>query len=462
MPAKGNYFPFGFQYPKGLPHNDSNPDPVIEGMRERMAFLNRLYQRSDLPGHIFAAALALFQSESQLEPGAFWTSIQSELTDNEIVQIAEALAPSVANEPPRLDFPNSIALFDCRFVATKEWERIRRYSIGGSEASAVLKLSHFQSQLTLFYEKTNPPADERDISGQQILDYGHCVEDYVIESIAGKLGAVRWPEHRMFAHREYPFLTCNPDGILYFPADGHFCLFEAKTCFWKKRPDWKDGIPEYYAPQPRHYLEVLNDPKLTDGYIGVCAGGLSRDLIYHHYSRDPIAGAAQVQQLVDFWQTHIVTGIPPKFSGDAKLDMNGLYMYTPRPESPAITEERLPSSTEALFDRFFELDELKKTLSRELRDLKAREGIAFQRITTPLPDGLTLSTKAEGITYAIHIKDAKRSTVTANLLRDTHPDAHEVLLDMAAKLKEKGLPFAKPRVSSRRLTAKAIKALTST
>lgn len=461
MPKKENYFPFGFKYPVGLAHNDANPDPMIQSVEERMAFLNKLHQKSGLPGHIFAAAIYKFQSESYLEPGAFWDQIRKELTEDELVQIAQALAPSVADEPERLDFPNAIALFDCRFVANREWVRIRRYSIGGSEASTVLGLSHFQSQLSLYYEKTCPPPDNEDITWQQILDYGHAVEDYVIESVVERLGAVRYPEYRMFAHKEYPFLTCNPDGILYFPSDGHFALFEAKTAFWKKMADWKDGIPDYYAPQPRHYMEVLNDPKLTEGYIGVCAGGLAKDLRCHAYVRDPIAGGAQVQKLVDYWHTHIVGHNPPGFSGHSDLDMDALYKYKPHSTSfiPALASEDLPPAASPLFDRYDELNARRKDVNKQLQAAKVTEAMLLAQITERLPDGITISAKEGEMTYEIKVKDITRGYVAEADLKTNHPAEYYQLMQMAGKLKQTGLNFTAPKVSGKKMTAKELKVL---
>lgn len=443
--SKEKYFPFGFKYPVGLAHNDANPDPMIEKVRERMAFLNEIYAKSTLPGHIFAAAMDLFQKESDFGPDVFWEKVQKTLTLEELAKVADALAPMVADEPARLDFPNAIALFDCRFVATKEWERIRRYSIGGSEASTVLKLSHFQSQRTLYHEKKDPPADKKDISWQQILDYGHAVEDYVVEEIADRLGAVRYPEYRMFAHAQYPFITCNPDAILVFP-DGHYALFESKTALWTKKKDWKQGIPDYYEPQPRQYLEVLNDPKLTEGYIGVCVGGMPQDMVCHKYTRDPATGAVQVQEVVSFWQEHIVPGKQPEFSGNPGLDMQAAYMYLPHNEnhfgSDTLDIQFLPE-----FLRYFDLKDQKKSIEKELRELTAEEAKLKQEIHNAVPEGITHCSVPNGITYEIKVGPRNSSSVDMTALRARDPDAYEQLLSYAEKLKETSMIWAVPKVA---------------
>ena len=349
---KKDYFPNGFRYPDGFPYSDANPDPVMEAVKERMAFLNEIYGVSALPGHVLAAALSLLQRESGKDVDAFWQIAMKNMSAEELAVVAKALSCHVEQEPPRLDFPNAIALFDCRFISTAEWEHIRRYSIGGSEVAAVLGKSKYASAATVFLEKRHPCPARYSIDRQHILDYGHAVEPYIVSEVAHRLGATVYPEYRMFAHKDYPFLTCNPDGILQFP-DGRLTLFEAKTAFWLKMQDWRDGIPEYYAPQPRHYLEVMDDPRLADGYIAVCCGGLPKDIRCHSYQRDKAAGTEQTALLLDFWRNHIAPDIPPALSGNPDIDHAAVYDY--RTEEVRDAETVLPPELEAQFQEYFRL-----------------------------------------------------------------------------------------------------------
>lgn len=410
MPATSEYFPFGFRYPKGLHHDDSNPDPQIENVRNRMDYLNKIHALSGLPGYIFAAAMDLFQSESPFTPDIFWNAISREMADYEVAEVANELAPLVSNSVERLDFPNAIALFDCRFVSTKEWEHIRRYSIGGSEAATVLGLSHFQSPRSLFHEKRNPPAKRQNIARDHILDYGHAVEDYIVESFASRLGAVRVPEFRMFAHAEYPFLTCNPDGLFLF-ADGHLSLFEAKTAFWKKRADWKDGIPTYYEPQPRHYLEVLNDPRLNDGYIGVCLGGGTNDLIPQHYLRDKDKGAAQIKILVAYWRDYIEKNVAPPLCGNPELDLEAAYGYIPHLAGNIISET-LPNTAISDFQLYFELQKKRKDIDKQKNEAKKYENYLLSELEPFFPEGISICAIPGEMPYRIKVRDSSRRKVS--------------------------------------------------
>lgn len=444
------FFPFGFRYPNGFPYNNRKPDPKIQAVKMRMEYLNEVHALSGLPGHVFAAAMDLFQSESPFPSDLFWREVQTNFTKEEVIEIAKAIAPKLGFVAPPLEFPNAIALFDCRFVSTSEWEHIRRYSIGGSEAATVLGLSHFQTPLSLYYEKRCPHHPEKHISSQHILDYGHAVEDYIVKTFAEKLGAVVYPEYRMFAHKDYPWLTCNPDGILYF-MDGHVSLFEAKTAFWKKRDDWKDGIPEYYEPQPRHYLEVLNDPRLTDGYIGVCLGAGDYDLILHHYERDQVKGSEQVQKLVTYWNAYIEPDIAPAFSGNAELDIYAAYGYI----APALSvtgQTDLPDTTVADFKVYYDLQAEMKKINANARLLKQKEEQLLNQIIPVCPDGLTICTQPNDMSFRIKIKDSRTQSVDfEQFLRQAPREARSALL-IATKLKEANQIWTTPKIASKAIS----------
>lgn len=447
------YFPFGFQYPDGFTHSDAFPDPKIEAIKKRMEYLNKLHSKTDIPGHLFAAALALFQKESLYPTDKFWDHVQTTFSAQEVIEIVQALLPQVVNEPPRLEFPNAIALVDCRFVSTSEWEHFRRYSIGGSEASTVLGKSHFQSRRTLYHEKKTPYTDNKDIGFQHILDYGHAVEDFIVAEAARRIGAVIYPEYRMFAHRKYRFITCNPDGILLF-LDGHLALFEAKTAFWKKYKDWKEGIPDYYEPQPRQYMEVLDDSRLTEGFIAVCIGGLEKDFLLHTYQRDSEKGAAQIQEVVQYWQDYIVPGVLPDFSGNPELDLEAQYKYIPH-NIAGIATDVLPQDALPLFHRYFDLQAEKKTVDAEIKEAKAKCEAMLADITGDLPDGMTVVTiPTELLRYKIKIQDAAKDSVVLQKLISRSTDAERDLSKLAEKLKETSTGWSVPKVSKMALQGK--------
>lgn len=460
-----NYLPFGFTYPKGpnLPFNDANPDPAIETLRGRIQFLNECHGLSSLPGHIFTAAAKLLQERSPMDVDRFWSTMQTVFTPEETVQMVEALEPLVADEPPRLEFPNAIALVDCRFVSTLEWQHLRRYSIGGSDAAVVTgkvdengdpidgftQLSRFQTRRGLYYEKQATFVEpENSWSKQHIFDYGHQVEPFVIEHAARELNAKRRPEYRMFAHKQYPFITCNPDGILEFP-DGSLCLFEAKTATHHKKEEWQKGIPEYYTPQPRQYMEVLNDERISFGYIGCCMGCGKYDFVMHKYERNKVLGQKQMEQIATYWQNYIAAGVVPPLSGNAELDKEAIYSYELNQRAigaAGSVSGNLPADSEALVRMYQQLAECKKDLTKDYNKIYTLESDYKHAISAQVPEGLTVVQKPSEVCYRISFKKSRISTVSGPDLKATNPAAYEMLSSISETMKDAEISFSTPKV----------------
>lgn len=246
----------------------------------------------------------------------------------------------------------------------------------------------------------------------------------------------------MFAHKEFPFITCNPDGILAFP-DGRFALFEAKTATVWKRDDWWNGIPDYYEPQPRQYLEVLNDPRFIGGYIGCCFGGLPSDMKIHSYERDTAAGALQLRKVAEYWNAYIVPGVLPPFSGDMELDAEAAYKYITVTTQKG-TDDTLPDSCVPLFEEYFELQSRLKAINRDIKDVETEETALLAQIKPCAADGLTLCSLPDDLTYKIKVSDMTRETVI-----DTNipGNVKTWILERSAALQEKKLPYTTPKIS---------------
>lgn len=474
-----NYFPFGFVYPTApnIPYSDANPDPGIETLRKRVAFLNRCHDHSHLPGEVFAAALKMLQDRSAMDVEEFWDEMQKEFVPAEVAEFAHALSPIVADVPPRLEFPNAIALVDCRFVSTLEWQHLRRYSIGGSEAAVVVgkldengdqidgftQLSRFQTRRGLFYEKQATFVEvPNDPQKQQIFDYGHCVEPFVIQKAAKKLGAEQYPEFRMFAHKQYPFITCNPDGILIFP-DGSLCLFEAKTATHHKKEDWKQGIPEYYIPQPTQYMEVLDDPRIAGGYIGCCMGAHDSDWVMHAYQRDWLIGKKQVEIEAKFWQDYIAAGVVPPLSGNAELDMDVIYGYGNAPTISSVslvgtTAPLLPADCEALFTEYMQLKEKQKMLTSAENEAYRKEMDFKNAIAMQVPDGLTVIKRAGEVSYRVSIKRSPVENIDLTAMQAQHPKEYRFCAAFVNAIETEKSQFTNPKIVVAKRAGKTSKA----
>lgn len=145
------------------------------------------------------------------------------------------------------------------FQDETEWLSGRMNGIGGSDASAVIGMNPYKSNIDLFEEKTGRQIPE-DISGKSCVIYGKRAEEYIRELF--KLDYPEYQvthyEYRILQSKAYPFMQASLDGELVDP-DGRKGILEIKTSNILQSMQyekWKDRIPDNYYIQVLHYLMV--------------------------------------------------------------------------------------------------------------------------------------------------------------------------------------------------------------
>lgn len=154
------------------------------------------------------------------------------------------------------------------FRTREEWLRFRKSRIGGSDASCVMGLNPWKSNLDLWLEKTGKKIADN-LDDNELVQYGHKAEEFI-----RSLFAIDHPEYRVvdgtdiiLVNHKYPWAHASLDGHLLDAGTDNLELagiLEIKTVnavnndVWKK---WRDRIPDYYYCQVLHYLAVTELPK---------------------------------------------------------------------------------------------------------------------------------------------------------------------------------------------------------
>ena len=230
-----------------LPEAADKVNATCKSVRARMALLQEtLDSMPQLRGEVFSEIVRPFMGlDSTGKPKLDSMSVK------ELRTAVELLAPTVDERsiPDRLEWPNCITFVDTAFTTNEEWEVLRMFGIGGSDSACIIGRG-YNSSRKIYHDKIGTDMHEKiDEDKQFIFEYGHKVEPLVIETFCRKSGAHRVHETRMFAHKDYPFLTANVDEIVRFD-NGKLFVFEAKTCTGFKKDCWRNGnIPAEYAPQ---------------------------------------------------------------------------------------------------------------------------------------------------------------------------------------------------------------------
>ena len=141
-----------------------------------------------------------------------------------------------------------------------EWLDKRSKRIGGSEASAVIGVNPFKSNVELWEEKTGRRVS-KDISDNPIVKYGQEAEFHLRELF--KLDfphyLVNYVENNMFINDKFPFAHASLDGWL-TDEQGRKGILEIKTSNiinQNMKDKWDNQIPDNYYVQVLHYLMVM-------------------------------------------------------------------------------------------------------------------------------------------------------------------------------------------------------------
>jgi putative phage-type endonuclease len=144
-------------------------------------------------------------------------------------------------------------------IKTREqWLKERRKGIGASEASAVLGLNPYMSNIELWQIKTGRIEPE-DISQKPYVKYGIESEPHLRALFALDFSQyeVSYREYDLFRNSQYPFIFATLDGRLVEKATGRKGVLEIKTTEILKsmqKENWKDKIPDNYYVQVLHQL----------------------------------------------------------------------------------------------------------------------------------------------------------------------------------------------------------------
>lgn len=139
-----------------------------------------------------------------------------------------------------------------------EWLR-NRTRIGGSEASAILGMNPYKTNVELWEEKVGLRVPE-DISDKPYVQYGNQAEMHIrgLFRLDFPEYKVDYAENNMFLNSKYPFAHASLDGWL-TDADGRKGILEVKTTNIlqsMQKEKWNNRIPDNYYLQLLHYFLV--------------------------------------------------------------------------------------------------------------------------------------------------------------------------------------------------------------
>lgn len=146
-----------------------------------------------------------------------------------------------------------------QFGSTEEWLQNRKL-VGGSDAAALVGLSPYKDNITLWKEKTGRQKPQ-DISNLPYVQFGHEAEPHLraLFALDHPEFVVEYCSDNMWTNSKFPFAHASLDGWLTEKATGRRGVLEIKTAAVMQSSQWEqwDGrLPNQYFCQILWYLMV--------------------------------------------------------------------------------------------------------------------------------------------------------------------------------------------------------------
>lgn len=168
-----------------------------------------------------------------------------------------------------------------------EWLKFRNGGIGGSDASAVLGMNPYKTNVELWEEKVGlkPP---KPVTCKKAVEFGQKAEKHLID-----LFKLDFPQYRVIACKDTVYVADN--GFMFASLDsgleekvtGRKGILETKTAdifqaMHKER--WNEKIPQNYYIQILHYMAVREaDFAILKARLRYETAGLPDIRIKHYY-----------------------------------------------------------------------------------------------------------------------------------------------------------------------------------
>lgn len=188
----------------------------------------------------------------------------------------------------------------------EEWLQIRRGSIGGSDAAALLGLNEYQSRFALWAEKSGKYVPEV-AEDNEAIRLGNDLEQYVADRFTEATGKRVRRLNAILKNDKYPFAHANIDRDVIGENAGLECK---TTSNYNIAKDCTAGkIPFRYYCQCAHYMMVTEAERW---YLGVLCFG--RGFYHFVIERDEAEIRALEAAEKDFWQ-QVEEGKAPDIDG---------------------------------------------------------------------------------------------------------------------------------------------------
>jgi putative phage-type endonuclease len=289
-------------------------------------------------------------------------------------------------------------LINVNDISHGQWLDLRKQSIGGSEAAALMDMNPYSSPISLYADKLGLSKPKET---NEAMRLGTDLEDYVAKRWSELTGKRVRKDNFMWMDDEFNFITANIDRDVI----GENAGLECKTMGGFAKYDLESGeVPAQYYCQCQHYMMVKEYDRMY-----LCIMVLQRGVYDFTIERDDKFIAEMRQKEVDFWRQHIETKQMPAPDG-SESSMETLRELYPHDTQPQCS---LPNA-DVQIERYRELGNVIKDMKTEQDKIKAE-------LCSRLGEcGVGMDEK-----YSCSWKTQTKTVVDSKLLKEKYPEIYK-------------------------------------
>lgn len=195
--------------------------------------------------------------------------------------------------------------------------------IGGTTVSAIVGENPWETPHGAYLKLRNEVEPTPD---NEAMARGRRFEPIVADIFAGTRPEYRVAHNRQgtddpeyYEHSKYNYLIGHPDRMLYDSRSNALVAgLEIKTANWSKIREWgeegTDAIPVQYLIQCQWYCGLANLPEWEVAVAFFDDAGMPRNYREYKVVADPELFDTLVASAVEFYEKHVIPGVPPEMS----------------------------------------------------------------------------------------------------------------------------------------------------
>lgn len=283
-------------------------------------------------------------------------------------------------------------------MTREDWLSLRRKSIGGSDAGAILGMNQWASPITVYLDKTGQTEDRETT---EAMRQGTDFEEYVAKRWMEITGKTVRRDNFMWCHDDYDFITANIDRDVI----GENAGLECKTMSGFSDYDLEGGeVPAHYYAQCQHYMAVRGYDRMY-----LCILVYQRGVYPLTIDRNDEFIANMVEEECRFWHENVEARVMPAPDGSEATD-DALKELWPASNGSEIVDPTLDKDIEDY-----------RSIGDAIKRLKEQQNEAKERIVIKMQE----AEKGVGTDFYCTYKSSTRRTIDTKRLQTELPEIYK-------------------------------------